>query len=161
LFLEYEEAVNALKAAVNVEDDSLLPKLREKDFESIPSIVSAKRKGVDGDGDQAMEDTTNADANTNTKASTKASTKGKAKGKKGKKTEEAALPPPPPPPAAAPANGAPAANAAKGQLDVSAMIPFLTAEHLAQPKMPTKEEMDAILLDLRKRALLQEYVGVA
>lgn len=116
----------------------MLPKLREKDIESIPSILSAKRKGVDGDGDQVMEDS----------AANAKPAKGKGKGKKGKKTEEAAPPP----------SKTNDSDAAKPRLDISAMIPFLTAEHLAQPKMPTREEMDTILLDLRKRALLQEYV---
>lgn len=124
-----------MKEVLKVEDDSLLPTLREKDIESIPSIVSAKRKAGDGDQDQVMED--------------KTTTKGK--GKRGKKNDGAA---------AATAVAA-AKNADKPQLDITAMIPFLTPDHLAPPKLPTKEEMDAVLLDLRKRALLQEYVNDA
>ncbi|KAI0062568.1 Isy1-domain-containing protein [Artomyces pyxidatus] len=41
----------------------------------------------------------------------------------------------------------------------AAFIPFLEAENLMQPKMPTKEEMERVLLDLRKRALVEEYFG--
>jgi pre-mRNA-splicing factor ISY1 len=38
-------------------------------------------------------------------------------------------------------------------------IPFLTVESLLPPKMPTKEEMEGVLLELRKRALVEEYFG--
>jgi len=38
-------------------------------------------------------------------------------------------------------------------------LAFLTAEELAPPVMPTKAEMEAVLLDLRKKALLEEYLG--
>ncbi|KAG8808220.1 NineTeen Complex (NTC) component [Serendipita sp. 399] len=43
----------------------------------------------------------------------------------------------------------------------TSFIPFLTPEQLAPPKLPTKQEMDTILLELRKRTLLQEYLGDA
>jgi pre-mRNA-splicing factor ISY1 len=38
-------------------------------------------------------------------------------------------------------------------------IPFLTTEDLLQPKMPTREEMEQVLLGLRKQALVEEYFG--
>ena len=41
----------------------------------------------------------------------------------------------------------------------AAYIPFLSVESLLPPKMPTKEEMEGVLLDLRKRALVEEYFG--
>ncbi|KAH7106042.1 Isy1-like splicing factor [Auriculariales sp. MPI-PUGE-AT-0066] len=41
----------------------------------------------------------------------------------------------------------------------AAFIPFLTPEELSPPKLPTREEMEAVLLALRKRALLEEYFG--
>lgn len=43
--------------------------------------------------------------------------------------------------------------------DINRHIPFLTPEHLQPPKMPTKEELDGVLLSLRKQVLLQEYLG--
>lgn len=43
--------------------------------------------------------------------------------------------------------------------DINRHIPFLTPEHLQPPKMPTKEELDGVLLGLRKQALLEEYLG--
>ena len=41
----------------------------------------------------------------------------------------------------------------------AAYIPFLSVESLLPPKMPTKEEMEGVLLELRKRALVDEYFG--
>ena len=41
----------------------------------------------------------------------------------------------------------------------AAYIPFLTAEMLMPPKMPTTEETEKLLLDLRKKALVDEYFG--
>jgi len=40
---------------------------------------------------------------------------------------------------------------------ITTLIPFLTPEHIAMPKMLSKQEMDSVLLGLRKQALLQEY----
>lgn len=41
----------------------------------------------------------------------------------------------------------------------AAYIPFLSPENLLPPKMPTREEMEAHLLGLRKKALVEEYFG--
>jgi len=41
----------------------------------------------------------------------------------------------------------------------AAHIPFLSVESLLPPKIPTKEEMEGVLLELRKRALVEEYFG--
>jgi pre-mRNA-splicing factor ISY1 len=38
-------------------------------------------------------------------------------------------------------------------------IPFLSPELLLPPKLPTHQEMEAALLMLRKKALLDEYFG--
>ena len=38
-------------------------------------------------------------------------------------------------------------------------ISFLKPEHLLPPKLPTRQEMESILLDLRKKALVEEYFG--
>lgn len=40
-------------------------------------------------------------------------------------------------------------------------IPFLQKEHLLPPKLPSREEMEAVLLGLRKKALVEEYFGNA
>jgi pre-mRNA-splicing factor ISY1 len=40
-------------------------------------------------------------------------------------------------------------------------IPFLSTESLLPPKMPTRAEMEEVLLVLRKKALVDEYFGDA
>ncbi|KIL63886.1 hypothetical protein M378DRAFT_186883 [Amanita muscaria Koide BX008] len=42
---------------------------------------------------------------------------------------------------------------------VAAHIPFLKAEQLLPPTLPSREEMESIILDLRKKALVEEYFG--
>lgn len=39
------------------------------------------------------------------------------------------------------------------------MLSVLSPADLQHPKMPTKEEMEGVLLALRKRALLEQYLG--
>ncbi|TCD63426.1 NineTeen Complex (NTC) component [Steccherinum ochraceum] len=41
----------------------------------------------------------------------------------------------------------------------AAYIPFLSPEYLLQPKLPTRDEMEQFLLELRKKALVEEYFG--
>ncbi|KAI0372387.1 Isy1-like splicing factor [Pilatotrama ljubarskyi] len=41
----------------------------------------------------------------------------------------------------------------------AAYIPVLTPEILLPPKLPTREEMEKFLLELRKKALVEEYFG--
>ena len=60
------------------------------------------------------------------------------------------------PDAPVPTSNAPQADAAA---TASAYIPFLSVETLLPPKMPTKEEMKGVLLELRKRVLVDEYFG--
>ena len=52
-----------------------------------------------------------------------------------------------------------AATALSHACAAAAYIPFLSVESLLPPKMPTKEEMEGVLLELRKRALVDEYFG--
>ena len=46
-------------------------------------------------------------------------------------------------------------------LTAAAYMPFLEVEHLMPPKLPTHEEMESVLLGLRKKALVEEYFGEA
>lgn len=64
---------------------------------------------------------------------------------------------PAPTPSAAPADAATTALA--HARSAAAYIPFLSVESLLPPKMPTKEEMEGVLLELRKRMLVEEYFG--
>jgi len=52
-----------------------------------------------------------------------------------------------------------AASALAHARAAAAYIPFLSVESLLPPKLPTKEEMEGVLLELRKRALVEEYFG--
>lgn len=38
-------------------------------------------------------------------------------------------------------------------------IPFLTADNLLPPTLPSRDEIESVLLDLRKKALVEEYFG--
>jgi len=66
---------------------------------------------------------------------------------------------PVPPSSVAQAQADPAAIALAHARAAAAYIPFLSVESLLPPKMPTKEDMEGVLLDLRKRALVEEYFG--
>ena len=39
------------------------------------------------------------------------------------------------------------------------LLSVLQPSDVAQPVLPTRAELEGVLLDLRKRALLEEYVG--
>jgi pre-mRNA-splicing factor ISY1 len=41
----------------------------------------------------------------------------------------------------------------------AAYIPFLDVDNLLPPKMPTREEMEQVLLRIRKQMLMEEYFG--
>jgi len=41
----------------------------------------------------------------------------------------------------------------------AAFIPFLNSEDLAPPQLPSRDEMEDVLLGLRKKALMSEYFG--
>lgn len=41
----------------------------------------------------------------------------------------------------------------------AAFIPFLSPDELMPPKLPSPEEIEGVLLGLRKQALVQEYFG--
>jgi len=66
---------------------------------------------------------------------------------------------PAPPSSVAPTQGDAAATALAHARAAATYIPFLSVDSLLPPKMPTKEEMEGVLLDLRKRALVEEYFG--
>jgi len=97
----------------------------------------AKRKAVDQDGDVGMLDTADG---TSKRSKKQAHTK---------------------------QSSAETATSADGTSDLqleharaaAAFIPFLGPENLLPPKLPTREEMEGVLLSLRKQALVEEYFG--
>lgn len=46
-----------------------------------------------------------------------------------------------------------------GAQAAAAFIPFLSTQDLLPPKLPSKEELESVLLGLRKKALVEEYFG--
>ncbi|KAF8513861.1 Isy1-domain-containing protein [Gautieria morchelliformis] len=97
-----------------------------------PDQPSAKRKAPDDDSDSP--DTVAVDADDPKRAKTG-------------KTDDAA----------------PASNDTVSPGDAAraaaAFIPFLTSDDLLPPKLPSRDEMEAALLGLRKQALMSEYFG--
>ncbi|KAI0752862.1 Isy1-domain-containing protein [Daedaleopsis nitida] len=141
---EWQEAYNHVRTILGLSTDEPIPPIPRpaKQLASI-SITDAsqtgppepKRKAPDGDGDVEMS------AEPPTKEVAKRAKKGGA--------------PPPPPPDAASSEDAMLAHAKR----TAAYIPILSPEMLMPPKLPTREEMEAFLLELRKKALVEEYFG--
>ncbi|KAF9045181.1 Isy1-like splicing factor [Panaeolus papilionaceus] len=97
-----------------------------------PPQSASKRKANDEDGDVNMD--------------------GGDDSKKPKTTQDSATIPS----SEAPSNG----DAARLHAQVAAsFIPFLDVEHLLPPKLPSHDEMENVLLNLRKKALVEEYFG--
>ncbi|KAK0224233.1 Isy1-like splicing factor [Armillaria fumosa] len=134
---EWEEAYTNLREALGLPNDDPIPKfprLDVSDASVAPSRSSAtqngKRKAKDGDADEEGSETEDS--------------------KRSKTAVSASLP----------SRSEPSADQAYASAHAAAAyISFLTAENLMPPKMPTRTEMDAVLLDLRKKVLVEEYFG--
>lgn len=169
---EWDDAYTHLRQALGLPSDDPIPKMPRPtptasatlaDQADTQSGADTKRKAPDAETDgEDVTMATEAEAEPSSKKRPKA--KGKVKGKKGKATKAAAdapsadaVPAPPPAPAAAaPEEETAALVHARA---TAAYIPFLTAEQLLPPAMPTHKEMEGFLLELRKRALVEEYFG--
>lgn len=140
--LDWEEAYSNLKAALGFPADSPTPKIprpnNEPTTSTINSIPSApgKRK-ADQDSDVKMSDATE-----------------KAPSKRSKKKV-----PPPAKDVKTPESDESSDPQVAHARAAAAFIPFLAPENLLAPKMPTREEMEGVLLTLRKQALVEEYFG--
>jgi len=56
----------------------------------------------------------------------------------------------------------PSQHSMQANAEMAAMyIPFLSPKDLLPPKLPTREEMEGVLLRLQKEALVNEYFGEA
>lgn len=97
-----------------------------------PDQPTAKRKAPDDDGDGANSDVMDTDEGKRVKTSTVDDTTHASKN------------------ALSPGDAARVA---------AAFIPFLTSEDLMPPKLPNRDEMEGVLLRLRKQALMSEYFG--
>ncbi|KAG6854570.1 hypothetical protein C0991_004906 [Blastosporella zonata] len=134
---DWEEAYSNLRETLGIASDGPIPKLPRSD-QTVPTSSqvevagsSSKRKtSEEGDVDMAPPD-------------------GDLKRAKNTKNSDN---PSPPVPAAVEAARAHAAAAAS-------YIPFLSTENLLPPTLPTRQEMETVLLALRKKALVEEYFG--
>ncbi|KAI0717514.1 Isy1-domain-containing protein [Cerioporus squamosus] len=137
---EWEDAYNHLRTVLGLPTDEPVPPIprpaKQHVAISVTDVSQAgppepKRKAPDEDGDVEMA----ADSEVAKRA----------------KTDGAS----PSPPSEASTEEAMLAHAKR----TAAFIPILSPEILMPPKLPTREEMEAYLLELRKKALVEEYFG--
>ena len=152
---EWEDAYTHLREVLGMPADEPIPELSRgspptanvvltDDTPSLSAETHSKRKAPEADEDVAMS-TENEVSNTGDLAK---KPKAKASG---------------PPSSNGISNGGPTPSPQEAMLAsakaVATYVPFLTPEYLLPPKMPSHEEMEQFLLDLRKKALVEEYFG--
>lgn len=138
---EWEEAYTTLREALGLPEDDPIPKMSRLE----PPVSST------ADGTSALE----------THSKRKAGEDGLA-GESGPPSSDKR-------PKTTPSNTVTLASTGSAPADQSqahlhaqtaaSYIPFLSTEHLLPPKMPTRVEMEQVLLDLKKKALVEEYFG--
>ena len=139
IFLDWEETFINAREVLDLPPDTQMPELprvtatHSASHESLPpgSSSSAKRKIADHDSDVEMGS-------------------GPEDSKRAKTTSDATVE------LSTPSNVDTARVHAQA---AAAYIPFLDIEHLLPPKLPTHDEMESVLLALRKKALVEEYFG--
>ncbi|KAG6830181.1 hypothetical protein H0H87_008957 [Tephrocybe sp. NHM501043] len=135
---DWEEAYSNLRETLGLPSDGPIPKLPGPDQPAAPPSL------VDGQGSSTKRKTGEGDAEGDVDMTTLEDDPKRAKGNK--KSDVSA-----PPPAVDAAHTHAAAAAA--------YIPFLRTENLLPPTLPTRQEMEMVLLALRKQALVEEYFG--
>lgn len=142
---EWEDVYTHLKKTLGMPEDAPTPELPRPSQGSTLTITD-HTNGVDDKSSEAKRKAPDADADVDMNGDDSAPSKrphvdGKANGS---------------------ANGSPPSAADAAQLHArttAAYIPFLSTEDLLPPKMPSVQEMEQILLGLRKKALTEEYFG--
>ncbi|KAI0074955.1 pre-mRNA-splicing factor ISY1 [Panus rudis PR-1116 ss-1] len=150
---EWEDAYNHIRTTLGIPTDEPIPKMprppprtllvlsQSSNGPPAPS-TEGKRKAPDGDGDTEMppaEQQKNGD--TNGDVAKRARTDGATPSADG--TSE-------------PSQDEAAVSLARA---TAMYIPFLAPENLLPPKLPSREEKEKYILDLRKKALVEEYFG--
>lgn len=136
-FEDWEEAYSNLRETLHLPSDEPIPKLPrtaaisapQQPLATQPDTATTKRKADDHDGDVEM-------ASENEEA------------KRAKTTSTAVI-----------STSDASATTLKHAQAAASYIPFLETECLLPPKMPTRDEMESVLLDLRKKVLVEEYFG--
>jgi len=154
---DWEEAYKNLREVLDIETDEAVPPYPHVPRETIGAAAAAsatradgKRKAEDGGGDVPMQEEPPSDKSKRTKKS-KSKSKGKADDAEASASTAVM--------SAALADAAASDGISPHARAAAAFIPFLTPEELSPPKLPTRDEMEGVLLALRKRALLEEYFG--
>ncbi|KAI0672261.1 Isy1-domain-containing protein [Trametes maxima] len=138
---EWEDAYNHIRTVLSLPTDEPVPPSGAPPSPS-PGPPDSKRKAPEGEVD--------ADIDLSTPAPTEASKRPRKAGGQA-------------PAPTAPGDGGQDASSEAAMLAhairTAAYIPVLSPEMLVPPKLPTREEMEAFLLELRKKALVEEYFG--
>ncbi|EJD01865.1 Isy1-domain-containing protein [Fomitiporia mediterranea MF3/22] len=155
---EWEEAYSTLREVLGIPEDEPVPPMPGRDkanplstttHQQLASGISdaTKRKAPDGDMDMVAPSSISqpSDASTDaTKRPKLTETQDDVSATNGIVTTQ----------------GQPSMDTAiQSAKMAAAFIPFLAPEDLLPPKLPTKDEMEGVLLELRKRALVEEYFG--
>ena len=119
-----------------------------------PSTAKRKANGhaENGDADHAPTD-----GKTKTRRSTRHAANGDHTPDESGKPSSAMPPPPPPPPPGPPPLDAAAIAQSQQQAIAAGFLSMFDPVSLKMPVLPTKEEMGKILLEVRKKALMEEY----
>ncbi|KAL5514610.1 hypothetical protein ACEPAG_1926 [Sanghuangporus baumii] len=144
---EWEEAYSNVRAVLSIPDDEPGPPIPGRD-KPIPSPINA----VDAPQDSTKRKTP--DADTDVQMAPPTTDSSDSDGTKKSKTSNGVAPSTAP----APSDSSQAAALQSAQL-AAAFIPFLAPEDLLPPKLPSKEEMENVLLELKKKKLVEEYFG--
>lgn len=134
---DWDEAFLSLRETLGLPPDTPAPKIpRPEHSASVPSTTagqppSSKRKAASGDEEVEMDPGGEENKRSRTDIVTKAGS-------------------------AAPE---PSDTSRIHAQAAAAYIPFLDVEDLLPPKLPSHEEMEGVLLALRKKALVEEYFG--
>jgi pre-mRNA-splicing factor ISY1 len=145
--LEWEEAFANLRELLNIPADVAVPPVPRlsKTPSQSQTITSTQSTGPPDSKRKAPDEDTTADADV-------PMANGEASSEKRSKTDVTSIPTD-----AQQQSLSTDDVALRSAQAAAAFIPFLSAEELLPPKLPTKTEMEEVLLALRKKQLLEEY----
>ncbi|KAF7973080.1 hypothetical protein HWV62_16276 [Athelia sp. TMB] len=157
---DWEEAYSNLKATLNLPADHPIPPIPRAAQNVITASMDSMTISAPDQSQSKRKATTDVDEEMpEADAPKKSKSKAKSKAKSKTKAEPVAEP------EATTANEEAVVTAKDEDPQMvharaaAAFIPFLSPENLLAPTLPTREEMESVLLGLRKKALMEEYFG--
>ena len=138
-FSEWELAYANLRDALGLPENDPPPKIPGREKKASLDVASSQLNGQGESKRKAPDEDVEMDVTDGTEEATKKSKTGavvSSNGTDNMPSEDTAL---------------------RSAEAAAAFIPFLSPKDLLPPKLPTKEELEGILLDLRKKALVEEY----